>query len=366
VHFIPHATPVPQPTTADAILKAAAELTTALQQPQMTITPNDPTRNALAKLAEIFQQVAANNKATAKPTEQPTNQSPAISPPRASPSPVTPPSVATPQAPMPLAATPPVPEPRVPDKDQTHTNESPLTIKANNQKTPAQRNHLRATLQEKLTDLQQARRTAKSYHPADLYRPYNRHSTRHRKMTNTPVLQAIIYTTTGRIMEYRHLIHPSSPVRNLWLRSMGTEIGRLAQGLPANVEHGTNTIRFIKQSQVPKDKIVTYARILADIRPQKEDPNQIRLTVGGNLLQYDHDTGTPSSDLTTTKLFLNSVVSTEGARFIVLDVKDFYLNTPMASFEYMKILLRLLPENVIEHYKLRELAEGSEYAYMEI
>jgi hypothetical protein len=90
---------------------------------------------------------------------------------------------------------------------------------------------------------------------------------------------------------------------------------------------------------VPKDKFVTYARIVSDIRPQKDDPNRICITIGGNLLHYDHDTGTPSADLTTTKFFLNSVISTEAARFITLDVKDFYLNTPIPEFEYMKIPL---------------------------
>jgi Reverse transcriptase (RNA-dependent DNA polymerase). len=147
---------------------------------------------------------------------------------------------------------------------------------------------------------------------------------------------------------------------------MSTEIGRLAQGLPGQTGQGTNTIKFIAPSQVPKDKFVTYARIVSDIHPQKEDPNCIRITVGGNLLHYDHDTGTPSADLTTTKLFINSVISSEDACFITLDVKDLYLNTIMPEFEYMKILLHLLPEEVITHYKLHDMAEGGEYAYMQI
>lgn len=149
---------------------------------------------------------------------------------------------------------------------------------------------------------------------------------------------------------------------------MSTEIGRLAQGVPGQTSQGTNTIKFIAPSHVPKDKFVTYARIVSDTCPQKEDPSRIRITVGGgNLLHYyDHDTGTPFMDLTTTKLFLNSVISTDDARFIILDVKDFYLNTPMPEFEYMKILLRLLSEEVITQYKLRDLAEGGEYAYMQI
>ena len=38
----------------------------------------------------------------------------------------------------------------------------------------------------------------------------------------------------------------------------------------------------------------------------------------------------------TVKILLNSVISTKGARFMTIDIKDFYLNTPMARFEYMR------------------------------
>jgi Reverse transcriptase (RNA-dependent DNA polymerase). len=158
-----------------------------------------------------------------------------------------------------------------------------------------------------------------------------------------------------------------SPVRDIWLKAMSTEIGRLAQGVPGQTGQGTHTIGSIPPLTHPNRKIRHLCQNRIRHPPStKEDPNRIRITVGGNLLHYDHDTGTPSADLTTTKLFLNSVISANDARFITLDVKDFYLNTPMPEYEYMKILLRLLPEEVITHYKLRDLAEGGEYAYMQI
>ena len=48
--------------------------------------------------------------------------------------------------------------------------------------------------------------------------------------------------------------------------------------------------------------------------------------------------------MTTIKLLLNSVVSSAGAKFMTADVKIFYLNTPMDEPEYMKILVRLVPD----------------------
>ena len=32
---------------------------------------------------------------------------------------------------------------------------------------------------------------------------------------------------------------------------------------------------------IPKDRVVTYARIVVDYREQKKDPNRVRITAGG-------------------------------------------------------------------------------------
>ena len=84
-------------------------------------------------------------------------------------------------------------------------------------------------------------------------------------------------------------------------------------------------------SKIPKDRLKdqTYARIVADERPEKEEPDQIRVTMGGDRINYPGDCGTPTADLLTVKLLLNSVISTAHAKFMTIDIKDFYLMTPM-------------------------------------
>ena len=38
---------------------------------------------------------------------------------------------------------------------------------------------------------------------------------------------------------------------------------------------------------IPKDRVVTYARkIMIYCRPQKTDPNRVRIATGENLIQY--------------------------------------------------------------------------------
>ncbi len=46
----------------------------------------------------------------------------------------------------------------------------------------------------------------------------------------------------------------------------------------------------------------TYGRVVFDYCPQKEDPNWIRIAVGGNLITYKGDTSMRTADLTTSKL----------------------------------------------------------------
>ena len=84
---------------------------------------------------------------------------------------------------------------------------------------------------------------------------------------------------------------------------MAKELGRLVQGWKET--KGTNTIEFMSHDEIakiPRGKVVTYARIVVDFRPQKEDPNQVQITAGGNLIDYPHELTTRTADLTTTKI----------------------------------------------------------------
>jgi hypothetical protein len=90
-----------------------------------------------------------------------------------------------------------------------------------------------------------------------------------------------------------------------------------------------------------------YGHFVVDIRPKKTETRRVRLTMGGNLIQYPGDVSTSSADLTTSKCLWNSTISTEGDKYMCLDVKNFYLGTPMDSFEYMRIQIKLIPQEII-------------------
>jgi hypothetical protein len=87
--------------------------------------------------------------------------------------------------------------------------------------------------------------------------------------------------------------------------------------------------------------------------------------VGGNLILYPSDCGTPTIDLLTVKLLLNSVMSNPGIKFMTIDIKDFYLITPIDQFEYMKLKLSDLPEDFVDQYQLELKGDKSGQVYVE-
>jgi hypothetical protein len=61
----------------------------------------------------------------------------------------------------------------------------------------------------------------------------------------------------------------------------------------------------------------------------------------------------------------NSILSTKGAKFMCLDIKNFYLTAPLDHFEYMKMPLSLFPPWTKEQYNLDKLAKNG-FAYLEM
>ena len=100
-------------------------------------------------------------------------------------------------------------------------------------------------------------------------------------------------------------------------------------------------------------------------KPHKSDPNRSRLTVGGDRITCLYDVSTPTSDLPTIKMLWNSVLSTPGAKYFTLDISNFYLGTPMDRPEYMRIPFKIIPQEIIDKYKLNDIEEKG-WVYIKI
>jgi hypothetical protein len=176
---------------------------------------------------------------------------------------------------------------------------------------------------------------------------------------------AVIDEETGKALEYKDLI-TLDQYKRIWSTSYANELGRLTQGI--RDIPGTNTMFYINKSEIPEDrrKDITYGRIVVVVRLQKKEQERTRLTVGGNLIDYPWEVATPTADLTTAKLLFNSVISTPGAVFVVLDCKNFYLQTPMKRPEFMRLKLSLIPEEIIEQYNLKDKVDDRGWVYVRI
>jgi hypothetical protein len=122
----------------------------------------------------------------------------------------------------------------------------------------------------------------------------------------------------------------------IWQTAFGKDFGGMAQGENKTGQKGTNAIFVMTHEEIrliPADRAITYARVVVDFRPQKADPHRICITAGGNLINYPGELTTQTADLTTSKLMWNSVLSTEGAKYMCIDIKNFYLTAPLNQYK---------------------------------
>jgi len=186
---------------------------------------------------------------------------------------------------------------------------------------------------------------------------------------NTPHFCApVIHPVTGASIDKYTTLIRDDLLRDKWKRAFGKEFGNLAQGDTLTGTPGTNTIFVLSHDEIrniPRDRTVTYVRIVVNYRPQKADPNRVRLTAGGNLINYPFELTTRTADLTTAKILWNSTISTNGARYMCIDIKNFYLGTPMTRYEYMKMPLNVFPDHIVQQYKLEQHAKDG-FVYLEV
>jgi hypothetical protein len=128
----------------------------------------------------------------------------------------------------------------------------------------------------------------------------------------------------GGIADYKEL--STCRDNNLWQASNADEFRCMFQGLGPDsyMPTGTNTLFFIDEKDIPKNKKPTYVRAVCANRPKKTNPKKrADWTAGGDKVEYTGNITTQTADIQTAKCLFNSVVSTPNGRFVTLDLKDF-------------------------------------------
>eukprot|EP00804_Cyclotella_cryptica_P021956 CCRYP_000903-RA/>CCRYP_000903-RA protein AED:0.16 eAED:0.16 QI:0/0/0/1/1/1/4/0/960 len=121
---------------------------------------------------------------------------------------------------------------------------------------------------------------------------------------------------------------------------------------------GTDTIRFIRQVRhspgPPKRRHIWTVRLHRP--PRKSGAQSHPLHGRRRPHQLPGEVATPTAEMLTAKLLFNSVISTPGAKFMTMDISNFYLMTPLPRPEYLRLKLSDIPTEIIREYRLDLLA----------
>ena len=396
--FPTHVT-MPLASTTDIITAGIHDIIDALKNP----SPGSPlaplTDSHVAALKQVTETLTATITQDPDATVPPTNSTCTSTPTATAPTPLleTPPASPTPQdesaraAPLRVEV---INQPEVHNYDQnkpldpnnaeaTYTNRTGVKGRKHRarKRVAARRHHLNAdepspppitpkpaTSRKPLTPAKTAKHTPRHHHGTRANQRIHRAAHAHTTKTEAPPLNTVLFDDhfalhgnainpdTGHAADYNQLIKCSDGAH--WIEANRAEFERLLPG-------GTDTMRFITYRDIPAHKKATYLRIVCADRPEKVETRRVRFTVGGDRIDYGGDVSTKTASLPTVKILLNSVISTEGGRFMTLDIKDYYLGTPLVDYEYMRIPIGAIPPAIFEKYNLAEKVQNGAI-YVEI
>lgn len=90
--------------------------------------------------------------------------------------------------------------------------------------------------------------------------------------------------------------------------------------------------------------------MVATLQPHKTEKHRISLSVGNNPIDYPTFVITATTEMQIVNLHINSVISDDKGSYPVSNIELFYLGTPMTRFEYMRIPVKYLPNNIMKQY----------------
>ena len=86
--------------------------------------------------------------------------------------------------------------------------------------------------------------------------------------------------------------------------------------------------------------------------------------MGRSLLDFTGNVSAPTASVTTSKFVFNSVVCTPLAKCLLDNIKHFYLNNILPDPEFMRIPLKIIPQEIVDAYNLATLLDNQGWIYM--
>jgi hypothetical protein len=92
------------------------------------------------------------------------------------------------------------------------------------------------------------------------------------------------------------------------------------------------------------------------------------MTAGGDQLDYPDNASSPAVAMLDAKLYINSTFSDahKGARYLGIDIKTYYLRTPMKYYQYIRVHAKMIPQEVWDNSRYAPHIEADGFVYLKI
>jgi hypothetical protein len=248
LEFFPHNYQMPQLSSTDRLIMAARDMMDALQNPHPEVpfaSVGDDTISALAELATIFKLKLRQTPPPTLPAAPPTVKQ----------------RTCLAESSNPILASP-MPPPR---QTRSHTTIHAQDITDASVVTPMTRNPSPPRVPTRSRNLSPRNLSQNDFCGMDTAHMAIALGNNH--WSQQHLANAVIRPFTGKEMKYMALMKDPR-LQPLWKRGFDNECGRLFQVIQDI--HGANTCFFIKLTNVPKDRKITYGKIVCDYKPHKK------------------------------------------------------------------------------------------------
>ena len=98
----------------------------------------------------------------------------------------------------------------------------------------------------------------------------------------------VVHPVSGETITKYQTLARDPVTKETWTTAWGKEWGNLSQGDEKTNTAGKDSLFGMTHKDIwniLKDRTVAYAHMVVDYRPQKPDPNRVRITARGNLIK---------------------------------------------------------------------------------
>lgn len=118
---------------------------------------------------------------------------------------------------------------------------------------------------------------------------------------------------------------------------------------------GRGVLHPIMYAAIPADRIPDITGFIKAVREKQsldgDKTYRVRGTADGRFVHYPGDTAAKTAEMAAVKMLLQSVAS-DGAKWLTLDISDFYIMHDLVRKEYVRIRVAEIPQEIMDEHQL--------------